>query len=188
MSAGFVNGWEAVIGHTKTENVLLKTFLFLKIKMKFVLLFFPKSSTYMRKYGWLFVFSLLDFYVTVINTNVTQQPLRSLFVQLMNTNYYKIIKQLKSFKIIIVAPACFGLHKSSSGSSQLVLLQSYNVDIGSCTVWSRNVHTVHDPHAWQDWTKYAATIPIISNNDICNRYQHCNFGKAQAEAPWWWFM
>ena len=43
------------------------------------------------------------------------------FVQLMHTNYYKIIKQLKSFKIITVAPTCFGLHKPSSGSSQPVL-------------------------------------------------------------------
>jgi len=45
-------------------------------------------------------------------------------------NYYKIIKQLKSIKIIRVAPTCFGLHKPSSGSSQAVLRQSYNVDIG----------------------------------------------------------
>jgi len=48
----------------------------------------------------------------------------------MHTNYYKIVKLLKSFKIIIVAPSCFGLHKPSSGSSQPVLRQSYNVDIG----------------------------------------------------------
>jgi len=44
-----------------------------------------------------------------------------LFVQLMHTNYYKIFKQLKSFKIIIVVPTCFGLHKPSSRSSQPVL-------------------------------------------------------------------
>jgi len=36
-------------------------------------------------------------------------------------NSYKIVKQLKSFKIIIVAPTIFGLHKPSSGSSQPVL-------------------------------------------------------------------
>jgi len=35
--------------------------------------------------------------------------------------FYKIVKQLKSFKIIIVAPTCFGLHKPSSVSSQTVL-------------------------------------------------------------------
>ena len=45
-------------------------------------------------------------------------------------NSYKIVKQLKSFKIIIVAPTCFGLHKPLSGSSQPVLRQSYSVDIG----------------------------------------------------------
>jgi len=44
-----------------------------------------------------------------------------LFVQLMHANYYKIFKQLKSFKIITVAPTCFGLHKPSSGSSQPLL-------------------------------------------------------------------
>jgi len=37
----------------------------------------------------------------------------------MHTNYYKTVKQLKSFKIIIVAPTCFGLHKPSSGSYSL---------------------------------------------------------------------
>ena len=30
------------------------------------------------------------------------------------------------------------------------------------------------------YTAYAATIPITSYNDICNRSQHCNFGEAQA--------
>jgi len=47
--------------------------------------------------------------------------LSPLFVQLMHTNYYKIVKQLKPLKIIIVAPTCFGLHKPSSGRSQPVL-------------------------------------------------------------------
>jgi len=46
----------------------------------------------------------------------------------MHTNYYKIVKHLKSSKIIIFAPTCFGLHKPSSGSSQSVLRQSYNAD------------------------------------------------------------
>jgi len=45
-------------------------------------------------------------------------------------NSYKIVKLLKSFKITIVAPTCFGSHKPSSGSSRPVLHQSYNVDIG----------------------------------------------------------
>ena len=45
-------------------------------------------------------------------------------------NSYKIVNLLKPFKIIIVAPTCFGLHKPSSGSSQPVLRQSYNVDLG----------------------------------------------------------
>ena len=48
----------------------------------------------------------------------------------VNIHRHKTVKLLKSFKIIIVAPTCFVLHKPSSGSSQLVLRQSYNVDIG----------------------------------------------------------
>ena len=53
------------------------------------------------------------------------------FIFLINEhNSYKIAKELKSFKIVIVAPTCFGLHKPSSGSSQPVLRQSYNVVIG----------------------------------------------------------
>ena len=59
-----------------------------------------------------------------------------LFVQLMHTNYYKIVKQLKSFKIIIVAPTCFGLHKPS-------LFEVIGIVAA-----------------------YAATIPITSNNDM----------------------
>ena len=42
---------------------------------------------------------------------------------------YKSVKMLKSFKIIIVDPTLFVLHKSSSGSSQPVLCQSYKVNI-----------------------------------------------------------
>ena len=48
----------------------------------------------------------------------------------MHTNYYKIVKLLKSFKFIIDDPTCFGLHKPSSGRSQPVLRQSYDVDFG----------------------------------------------------------
>jgi len=54
--------------------------------------------------------------------------LSPLFAQLMHTNHYKIVKQLKLFKIITVAPTCFDLRKPSSGISQPVLRQSYNVD------------------------------------------------------------
>ena len=53
----------------------------------------------------------------------------------MHTNYYKTVKQLKSFKIIIVAPTCFGLHKPSSGSSHPVLRQSYKVDFGYISLY-----------------------------------------------------
>jgi len=60
-------------------------------------------------YGSLGVKRLIDF---------SASPL---FVQLMRTNYYKFVKQLKSFTIIIVAPTCFDLHKPSSGSSQPVV-------------------------------------------------------------------
>ena len=35
----------------------------------------------------------------------------------------------KSFKIVIVAPTCFGLNKPSSESCQPVLRQSYKVDM-----------------------------------------------------------
>ena len=53
----------------------------------------------------------------------------------MHTNYYKIVKRLKSFKIITVAPTCFGLRKPSSGSSQPVFHESYNVDFGCISLF-----------------------------------------------------
>ena len=42
-------------------------------------------------------------------------------------NYSKIVELLKTFKTTIIAPTRFGLHKTSSGSSQSVLRQSYNI-------------------------------------------------------------
>jgi hypothetical protein len=74
-----------------------------------------------------------------------------LLVQLMYINYYKIVKRLKSFKTIIVAPACFGLHKPSSGSSQPVLRQSYNVDCSYISLFEVMGNVA------------AATVPITSN-------------------------
>jgi len=68
----------------------------------------------------------------------------------MHTNYYKIVKQLNSFKTIIVAPTCFGLHKPSAGNSQPVLRQIYNVDFGYISLYE-----VIDIVA-----AYEATIPI----------------------------
>jgi len=80
-------------------------------------------------------------------------------------NSCKIVKLLKLFNIIIVAPTCFGLHKPSSGSSQPVLRQSYNIDIGYISLFEvigivaeyfvqpcymcvdRALCKVHDPHA-----------------------------------------
>ena len=44
-----------------------------------------------------------------------------------HTNYSKIVELLKTFKITL-APTCFGLHKPSSGNSQSLLRQSYNID------------------------------------------------------------
>jgi len=48
----------------------------------------------------------------------------------MHTNYYKIVKVLKSLKIIMVAPTCFGLRRPSTGSSLPVLRSIYDVDFG----------------------------------------------------------
>jgi len=72
-----------------------------------------------------------------------------LFVQPMHTNYYTIVKQLKSFKIIIVAPTCFGLHKPSSGSSQPVFRWSYSVDFGYISYpVPRKTNTLSQENNW----------------------------------------
>jgi len=77
----------------------------------------------------------------------------------MHIDYYKIVKQLKSFTIIIVAPTCFGLHKPSSGRSQPVLRWSYNVDFGYISLFEV-ISTV------AAYAAYAITILITSNNDM----------------------
>jgi len=48
------------------------------------------------------------------------------------TNYSEIVELLKTFKNAVIAPTCFGSHKPSSGSSQSVLRQSYNIDNQYC--------------------------------------------------------
>jgi len=87
----------------------------------------------------------------------------------MHTHHYKIVKLLQSFKIIIIAPTCFGLCKPLSGSSQPVLRQSYSVDLGYISLYEVigivatylfrpvmcvdralckvSLYTVHDPYA-----------------------------------------
>ena len=96
--------------------------------------------------------------------------LSPLFVQLMHTNYYKIVKKLKSFKIITVAPTCFGLHKPSSGSSQPVHRQSYNVDFGYISLFQVigivTAYIVQSRYARGSCTVWSGTV----------------FGKAQAES------
>jgi len=83
-----------------------------------------------------------------------------LFVQLIHINYYKIVKLLKSFKIIIVAPTFFGLHKPSSGSPQPVFRQSYNVDFGYISLFEV-IGTV---------AAHAATIIMAYVIQVCNNY------------------
>ena len=102
----------------------------------------------------------------------------------MHINYYKIVKLLKSFKIIIVASTCFGLHKPITGSSQTVLRRSYNVDFGYIHRYMQLcMWIVHCRSALSSCTVHSAlSTRITSYNDVCNRSQHCNFGEAQAES------
>jgi len=58
------------------------------------------------------------FFVFAPFTLIVSSPL---FVPVMYRNYYKIVKLLKSFKIVTVAPTYFGFRKPSSGGSQPVL-------------------------------------------------------------------
>ena len=68
--------------------------------------------------------------------HVELMELSPVYVQLIQTNYYKIVKLLKSFKLTTVAPTCFGLHKPSAGSSQPALRQSYRVDMGYVSLYN----------------------------------------------------
>jgi len=43
----------------------------------------------------------------------------------MHKHYYKIVKQLKSFKIIIVAPTCFSLHKPKHVGATIIILNDF---------------------------------------------------------------
>jgi len=61
-----------------------------------------------------------------LNTVNTTNLLSPLCVQLMHTNYYKIVKQLKSIKIIIVSPTCFGLRKPKHVGATIIILNDFN--------------------------------------------------------------
>jgi len=68
----------------------------------------------------------------------------------MHTNYYKVVKQLKSFKTIIFTLACFGLHKPSSGSYSLcfakVTILITIMHCAFCTVHNTHTHTHTHTH------------------------------------------
>jgi len=53
----------------------------------------------------------------------------------MHANYYKVVNPLKSFKIIIADPTCFGLHKPSQGRSQSVPHQTFDVDFSYISLY-----------------------------------------------------
>ena len=80
---------------------------------------------------------------------------------------------LKSFKIIIVAPTCFGLHNHHQEAFSLCFTKVTMLTSVTYLYLKLSVLWLHN--------KYAATIPMTSNNDICNRSQHCNFKEAQDE-------
>jgi len=75
-------------------------------------------------------FSLAQLYVLTFVVAPYMLIILSYFCPTNAHNSYNIVKLLKSFKIKIVAPTCFGLHKPSPGSPQPVRRQSYDVDIG----------------------------------------------------------
>jgi len=70
-------------------------------------------------------------YLTSFSTTVIRGPylltpwcrvlLEKLTLFAQHTDYYKVVKQLKSFKIVILAPTCFSLQNPTSGISQPVL-------------------------------------------------------------------
>jgi len=69
-------------------------------------------------HGWKFTGLPIDMAVCLYEDSNLYLILTSpLFVQLMHTNYYKIVKELKSFKILILALTCFRLLKPSSGGA-----------------------------------------------------------------------
>jgi len=80
-----------------------------------------QASTGFVKY--LFSFFFFFFFVVAPCLLIVLSPV---FVQLMDTNYYKIVKQLKSFKIIIVSPTCFGLHKPKHVGATIIILNDFN--------------------------------------------------------------
>jgi hypothetical protein len=85
----------------------------------------------------------------------------------MHTNYYKIVKQLKSRKNVTVAPTCFGLHKPSSGNSQPLFRQSYNVDFGYISLFEViGIVVAYMFRPVMRVDRAQCTIPITSNNDM----------------------
>ena len=67
------------------------------------------------------IFFYINNYVNLRSCAANVDSTKSFICQLMHKNYYKIVKELKSFKFIIDAATCFDLHKPSSGRSQPVL-------------------------------------------------------------------
>ena len=130
---------------------------------------------------------LLVYWVKDFEARNSSKNLRSCTVHVDNINFfiwstnaynsYKTVKQLKSFKIVIVAPTCFGLHKPSSGSSQPVLRQSYNVDI--CYICRYLKLSIL-------WLRILFGPVMRVDRALCG--VELSLAKHRLRAPWWWFM
>ena len=130
------------------------------------------------------------YYVEVTSVRKIMYRIKS-FISPTNahTNYSKIVELFKTFKTTIT---CFGLHKPSSGSSQSVLRQSYNIYFSVymslmkfSVLWLHIllcvyiVHCEFCTHTKQDGTKYAATAPKTSLKTCIHWNKYCNFGEAK---------
>jgi hypothetical protein len=64
-------------------------------------------------------------HITPILTNV--YILKTLFIVPTDAHYYKIIEMLKQFKIIILAPTCFGSRRNHHQGAVLCLAKTTNM-------------------------------------------------------------
>jgi len=53
--------------------------------------------------------------------------IKNTFIVPIDAHYYKIIEMLKQFKIIILAPTCFGSHKNHHQGAVLSLAKTTNM-------------------------------------------------------------
>jgi hypothetical protein len=104
----------------------------------------------------------------------TESCFKNLFIVPTDAHYYKIIEMLKQFKIIILAPTCFGSRRNHHQGAVLWLVKTTSmvcsVVVGIDAV---NVMAPYQPVVLAWGSEFSAIISAVEGKNVLLPYLKC---------------